>query len=103
MLYHNNRNGTFKEQAVQAGIAFSEDGIARGAMGIDEADFDRSGFPSLAIGNFSNQMLGLYHNEKNGFFIEIAPYSSVGRSCLLLLYFGCFFFVYVLCGIAAVF
>ena len=34
-LYHNNHNGTFTEQAVQAGIAFSEDGIARGAMGID--------------------------------------------------------------------
>jgi hypothetical protein len=91
-LYHNNRNGTFKEQAVQAGIAFSEDGIARGAMGIDEADFDSSGFPSLAIGNFSNQMLGLYHNEKNGFFIDIAPSSSVGRSSLLSLSFGLFFF-----------
>jgi len=102
-LYHNNRNGTFKEQAVQAGIAFSEDGIARGAMGIDEADFDRSGFPSLAIGNFSNQMLGLYHNEKNGFFIDIAPSSSVGRSSLLSLSFGLFFFDYDLDGLEDLF
>jgi hypothetical protein len=77
-LYHNNRNGTFTEQAVQAGIAFSEDGVARGAMGIDAVDFDHSGYPSLAIGNFSNQMLGLYHNEGNRFFIDIAPSSSVG-------------------------
>jgi hypothetical protein len=74
-LYHNNHNGTFTEQAVQAGIAFSEDGVARGAMGIDEDDFDHSGYPSLAIGNFSNQMLGLYHNEGNRFFIDIAPSS----------------------------
>ena len=97
-LYHNNHNGTFTEQAVQAGIAFSEDGIARGAMGIDEVDFDRSGYPSLAIGNFSNQMLGLYHNEGNRFFIDIAPSSSVGRASLLSLSFGIFFFDYDLDG-----
>ncbi len=69
-LYHNNHDGTFTEQAVQAGIAFSEDGVARGAMGIDADDFDHSGYPSLAIGNFSNQMIGLYHNEGNRFFID---------------------------------
>ena len=97
-LYHNNRNGTFTEQAVQAGIAFSEDGIARGAMGIDAVDFDHSGFPSLAIGNFSNQMLGLYHNEGNRFFIDIAPSSSIGRASLLSLSFGIFFFDYDLDG-----
>jgi hypothetical protein len=97
-LYHNNHNGTFTEQAVQAGIAFSEDGVARGAMGIDADDFDHSGYPSLAIGNFSNQMLGLYHNEGNRFFIDIAPSSSVGRASLLSLSFGLFFFDYDLDG-----
>jgi hypothetical protein len=102
-LYHNNHNGTFTEQAVQAGIAFSEDGIARGAMGIDADDFDRSGFPSLAIGNFSNQMLGLYHNEGNRFFIDEAPSSEVGRASLLSLSFGLFYFDYDLDGRADIF
>jgi len=90
-LYRNNHNGTFSEVGLKAGIAFSEDGIARGAMGIDQADFDRSGFPSLAIGNFSNQMIGLYHNEGTGLFIDEAPSSSLGRSSLLSLSFGLFF------------
>ena len=98
-LYHNNHDGTFTEQAVQAGIAFSEDGMARGAMGIDAADFDGSGYPSLAIGNFSNQMIGLYHNERNRFFIDTAPSSSVGRASLLSLSFGLFFFDYDLDGL----
>jgi hypothetical protein len=102
-LYHNNRDGTFTEQAVQAGIAFSEDGIARGAMGIDARDFDNSGYASLAIGNFSNQMLGLYHNEKNRFFIDIAPASAIGRSSLLSLSFGLFFFDYDLDGLPDLF
>jgi hypothetical protein len=102
-LYRNNRNGTFTEQAVQAGIAFSEDGIARGAMGIDQGDFDHSGYPSLAIGNFSNQMLGLYHNEGNRFFIDVAPSSSIGRASLLSLSFGLFFFDYDLDGLEDLF
>jgi len=97
-LYHNNRDGTFTERAVQAGIAFSEDGIARGAMGIDSSDYDHSGFPSLAIGNFSNQMMALYHNVKNQLFIDVAPTSALGRATLLTLSFGLFFFDYDLDG-----
>lgn len=102
-LYRNNRNGTFTEQGTQAGIAFSEDGVARGAMGIDAADFDRSGYPSLAVGNFSNQMMGLYHNEGNRFFIDVAPASSIGRATLLSLSFGLFFFDYDLDGLEDIF
>jgi enediyne biosynthesis protein E4 len=97
-LYHNNRNGTFKEVGVQAGIAFSEDGTARGAMGTDWADYDRSGRPHLLVGNFSNQMLALYHNEGNGLFVDEAARSPVGRDSLLSLTFGAFFFDYDLDG-----
>jgi hypothetical protein len=52
-LYHNNGNGTFTEKAVVAGVAFSEDGVARAGMGVDASDYDHSGFPSLLITNFS--------------------------------------------------
>ncbi|MGB6159237.1 MAG: CRTAC1 family protein [Acidobacteriaceae bacterium] len=97
-LYINNRNGTFTEQGVAAGIAYSEDGVVRAGMGIDAADYDRSGYPSLVITNFSNQMIGLYHNEHNGLFVDVAPTSEVGRSSILTLGFGCFFFDYDLDG-----
>jgi hypothetical protein len=92
-LYINNRNGTFAERGVQAGIAFSEDGTVRGAMGVDAADYDGSGSASLVIGNFSNEMLNLYHNEGGkGLFVDEAPTSTVGQASLLTLAFGCFFF-----------
>ena len=42
-LYRNNGNGTFTEKAVVAGVAFSEDGVARAGMGVDAADYDHSG------------------------------------------------------------
>jgi len=97
-LYRNNRNGTFTEEGVMAGVAFGEDGVARGAMGVDAADYDHSGRAHLLIGNFSNQMLGLYHNEGTGLFVDEAPASTVGRDSLLALAFGVFFFDYDLDG-----
>jgi hypothetical protein len=97
-LYHNNGNGTFTEKGVVSGVAFSEDGVARAGMGTDAADFDRSGYPSLLISNFSNQMLSLYHNEGRGLFVDVAPSSEVGRESLLTLGFACFFFDYDLDG-----
>ena len=93
-LYLNKQNGTFEEKAVSAGIAFSEDGVARAGMGVDAGDYDRSGRPSLMITNFANQMISLYHNEGNGLFVDEAPRSEVGRNTLVTLGFGCFFFDY---------
>jgi enediyne biosynthesis protein E4 len=97
-LYRNNGNGTFTEKAVVAGVAFSEDGVARAGMGVDAVDYDRSGATSLLITNFSNQMLSLYHNEGRGLFVDEAPRSEIGRASLLTLGFGCFFFDYDLDG-----
>jgi enediyne biosynthesis protein E4 len=97
-LYRNNGNGTFTEKAVVAGVAFSEDGVARAGMGVDAGDYDHSGSPSLLITNFANQMLSLYHNEGKGLFVDEAPRSEIGRASLLTLGFGCFFFDYDLDG-----
>jgi hypothetical protein len=102
-LYRNNHDGTFAETGVAAGVAFSEDGVARGAMGVDAIDYDRSGRPHLLVGNFSNQMLALYRNEGNGLFIDVAPASSVGRVSLLSLAFAVFFMDYDLDGLPDIF
>jgi hypothetical protein len=102
-LYRNRKNGTFAEEGLEAGVAFGEDGVARGAMGVDAADYDRSGRPHLLVGNFSNEMLALYHNEGSGIFVDEAPASSVGRASLLTLSFGVFFFDYDLDGLLDLF
>ncbi len=102
-LYKNNGNGTFTDVGVLAGIAFSESGVARGAMGIDAGDYDGSGRQSLIIGNFSNEMISLYHNEGRGFFIDQAPVSEVGRASLLTLAFGAFFFDFDIDGLLDIF
>ncbi len=93
-LYLNKKDGTFEERGVPSGIGFSEDGVARAGMGVDAADYDRSGHASVIISNFANQMVSLYHNEGNGLFVDEAPQSEVGRATLVTLGFGCFFFDY---------
>ncbi|HZR26519.1 MAG TPA: CRTAC1 family protein [Vicinamibacterales bacterium] len=97
-LYRNTGKGTFVDVGVGAGVAFSEAGVARAGMGVDAADYDGSGRPSVIIGNFANEMMALYHNEGSGIFIDEAPRSAIGRASLLTLTFGCFFFDYDLDG-----
>jgi hypothetical protein len=97
-LFHNSGDGTFEEVGMRAGVAFDESGKARGAMGVDFADYDHCGMPSLTVGNFSNEMASLYHNEGHGFFIDAAPTSGVGAQSLLTLAFGMLFVDYDLDG-----
>ncbi|HJS58022.1 MAG TPA: CRTAC1 family protein [Vicinamibacteria bacterium] len=97
-LYRNDGKGRFTDVGMAAGVAFSEAGVARAGMGVDAADYDGSGRPSLVIGNFSNEMMALYHNEGSGLFIDEAPTSTLGQATLLSLTFGCFFFDYDLDG-----
>ena len=89
-LYRNQHNGTFKDSAVEAGIAFSSEGKARAGMGVDVADFENSGTPGVGITNFDNEMIGLYRlSGKN--FEDIAPQSGVGIASRNSLGFGCSF------------
>ncbi len=90
-LYRNNRNGTFKEVGVEAGIAFSEDGKARAGMGIDTGDFTNSGVPGIAITNFDNEMLGLYRSSGKGIYEDVAIRAGVGIPTKSMLGFGCVF------------
>jgi len=90
-LYRNNRNGTFKEVGVEAGVAFSPDGKARAGMGIDTGDFNNSGVPGIAITNFDNEMLGLYRPSGKGVYEDVAIPAGVGLPTKPMLGFGCVF------------
>ena len=90
-LYRNNRNGTFKEVAVDAGVAFSTDGKARAGMGVDTADFTNSGAQGIAITNFDNEMLGLYRPSGKGAYDDAAIAAGVGAPTKSMLGFGCVF------------
>ena len=91
-LYRNARNGTFKDVAVEAGVAFSAEGRARAGMGVDIADFQNSGVAGVAITNFDNEMIGLYRASAREGFADVATQSGVGLASKDKLGFGCVFF-----------
>lgn len=90
-LYHNQRNGTFKDVGVEAGIAFSSEGKARAGMGVDVGDFDNSGHAGIAITNFDNEMIGLYRGDGHGNFTDVAMQTGIGLPSKTTLGFGCAF------------
>jgi len=90
-LYRNNRDGTFREMAVRAGVAFAEDGRARAGMGVDAGDFRRTGREGLAVTNFDNEMIGLYEWTGGGY-IDRAGETGIGAASRKTLGFGCLFF-----------
>ena len=90
-LYRNQRNGRFKDVALQAGVALSDDGKARAGMGVDAADFDNSGRTGLAVTNFDNEMIGLYRPQDQGLYQDVARRAGIGAPSLNRLGFGCVF------------
>jgi hypothetical protein len=97
-LYRNNHDGTFTDVAVNVGVAFSDSGRVRAGMGTDAGDFDGSGFPSLVIGNFTNESMSLYKNDGSGLFTDESMRSGLGQMTVQSLTFGCFFLDYDLDG-----
>ena len=90
-LYRNTGRGGFVDEGLPAGVALSEQGVARANMGVDAADYDRSGRPHILVGNFVSEMLGLYRNTDGRFFTDMAPRSEVGRASLLAVTWAVFF------------
>jgi enediyne biosynthesis protein E4 len=90
-LFHNRRDGTFREEGLTRGMALPEDGEARSGMGIDAADWDGSGRDSLLIGNFWDEMLALDHPNEHGLYTDRARAVGLGEASRYSTTFGCLF------------
>jgi len=92
LLFRNAGDGTFQETGAVSGIAFDSLGQARGAMGIDVADFRNDGSLGVAIGNFANEMTALYVTPPAQMqFTDEAVPSGLGPATRLVLTFGVLF------------
>jgi enediyne biosynthesis protein E4 len=78
ILFKNNHDGTFTDNAVIAGVALSEDGHEQAGMGVGVADYDCDGWLDIFKTNFADDTCNLYHNSKNGTFSDVTFSSSVG-------------------------
>lgn len=87
-LFVNNRDGTFSETGVTAGMAYSDSGATRGGMGIDTGDVDGNGLSDIVIGNFSQEMTALFRSMEKGYYVDQAAQAGIGIPTLMTLAFG---------------
>ena len=78
ILYHNNHDGTFTDQAVLAGTAFNEDGMEQAGMGSTIGDFNGDGKLDIFKTNFSDDTSALYLNNGDGTFNNVTFAAGLG-------------------------
>jgi hypothetical protein len=74
-LFHNNRDGTFREVAYAAGVAVGLEGQFEAGMGTDAADTTGTGRLDLIVTHLDQQLARFYRNLGEGNFDD-ATYSS---------------------------
>jgi enediyne biosynthesis protein E4 len=80
-LFHNTGE-SFKEVALPAGVALTEDGNFISGMGLDFRDLDNDGFPDIAFAALNNQTFPLFHNVEGKEFKEITGPSGMREASL---------------------
>jgi hypothetical protein len=78
LLYINQGNGTFKEEAVSRNCALSETGQALSGMGVDMGDADGDLLPDLWVTNYWAENNNLYRNLGGGVFTDVGTAAGVG-------------------------
>jgi enediyne biosynthesis protein E4 len=99
-LYRNNRDGTFRDVAIETGMAYGGEGKPRGGMGIDTADPGNDGHEVILIGNNSREGLAFFRQDGQGGFEDQAEAAALFEPSLLFLVFGALFCDYDLDGFA---
>ena len=84
MFFRNNKDGTFTESALSAGVAYNEDGQVQSGMGVDAGDYDGDGWLDIVKTNFSEDTATLYRNNGDGTFTDATLRAGLGRATQFL-------------------
>jgi hypothetical protein len=76
-LWINQRDGTFRNTALVAGVAVNGHGKPEGSMGVDAGDFDGDGDDDLVIANLTGEGATLYANDGTGRFEDAGGRSGL--------------------------
>jgi hypothetical protein len=81
----------FEEAGLELGVARDHNGVSNGSMGVDAADFDGSGRPSLWVTNYENELHGLYRNvlqQNRTYFIHSTQLTGIAAIGQVYVGFG---------------
>jgi enediyne biosynthesis protein E4 len=77
-LFRNQHDGTFREEALERGVALSEDGMEQAGMGVGVGDYDLDGNLDIFKTNFADDTNVLYRNDGKGNFDDMTIRSGLG-------------------------
>ena len=77
-LFRNQKDGTFRQEGLERGVALSEDGMEQAGMGIAAADYDLDGSLDILKTHFSDDTNVLYRNDGKGYFEDATIRSGLG-------------------------
>src|SRR5437763_2958407 len=77
-LFRNQHDGTFREEALERGVALSEDGLEQAGMGVAIGDYDLNGIIDIFKTNFADDTDVLYRNDGKGNFDDVTIRSGIG-------------------------
>jgi hypothetical protein len=81
-LFHNIKGETFEEVALDAGVAYSENGKAVSGMGTEFRDLDNDGLPDIWHTATELETFPLFRNRGKGIFIDVTGRSGIARPTL---------------------
>jgi hypothetical protein len=93
-LFHNNRDGTFREVGYAAGVAVGMDGQFEAGMGTDAADTTGSGRLDLVVTHLDQQLARFYRNLGDSTFDDATFRSKISYATFRLSGFGTRFLDY---------
>jgi hypothetical protein len=93
-LWINQKNGTFKNEALLAGAAVNRDGQAEAGMGVDAGDFDGNGTDDIFVTHLMDQTNTLYTNLGKALFEDRTREAGLGMPGTRFTGFGTLFFDY---------
>ena len=93
-LWINQKNGTFKNEALLAGAAVNRDGKAEAGMGVDAGDFDGNGTEDIFVTHLMDETNTLYLNLGQAVFEDRTREAGLGMPGHRFTGFGTLFFDY---------
>jgi len=93
-LWFNKKNGTFEEEGLMSGTAYSMEGMPRAGMGVAAGDINNDGYDDVLVTNLGKEGATLFLNDGQGLFTDAGAQFGLSRLTFPFTGFGVDWFDY---------
>jgi hypothetical protein len=90
-LFMNQGDGTFRNVALERGVAVNSDGGTQSNMGVAIGDFENTGKPALLTTTFFDDYFPLFRQDTSGYFDDVSSQTGIAKATHPYLGWACGF------------